>query len=214
MFKSLIGLMILVLSVSVEANTVSLKFHSGEDTISSKVGVNGSSVSGLFGSYNIQEYGSADTILAFCVDPYQQANSSFKNYTKSDLDATDFVDNGAARLQNVQKLFDNAYSLITTDTQAAGFHLALWEIFNDNSNTTNGNIKKISGTDTGMVNYANSLLASLSGWNVKDLYDLTFYKSGSYQDYVSVSPVPVPAALPLLMSGLVGLGFMRRRKNV
>jgi len=218
MYKYLLGLMLITLSVSVEANTVSLKYHSAEDTISSKVKVNNNTVSGLFGSYNIQEYGSADTILAFCVDPYQLANSSFNNYVKSDLDTTDFINNGAARFQNVQKLFDNAYSLIVgNDTKSAGFHLALWEIFNDNSNVASGNIKTISGTNAAMRSYADDLLDSLNGWETKGLYDLTFYKSGKYQDYLGVSPVssvPVPAALPLLASSLVGLGFMRRRKNV
>lgn len=215
MSKYLMGLMLLALSVSVEANTVSLKYQSAEDTISSKVKVNSSTVTGLFGSYNIQEYGSSDSILGFCVDPYQLANGAFKSYTKSDLDATDFSNNGATRFLNVQKLFDNAYSTVLgSDTKSAGFHLALWEIFHDNSNVDTGNIQAISGTNSAMRSYADDLLNSLNGWKVKDLYDITFYKSGSYQDYVSVSPVPVPAALPLIASSLVGLGLMRRRKIV
>ena len=49
--------MLITLSVSAEANTVSLKYHSAEDTISSKIKLNNNTVSGLFGSYNIQEYG-------------------------------------------------------------------------------------------------------------------------------------------------------------
>ena len=39
--------------------------------------------------------------------------------------------------------------------------------------------------------------------------------SGSYSGQLSVAPVPLPAALPFLLSGIAGLvGFLRRRTAV
>jgi hypothetical protein len=75
-------------------------------------------------------------------------------------------------------------------------------------------------TDAEVLTAANSFLTALtnSDWKITNKYDLTFYKSVCNQDFIVAklnppSQVPVPTALPLFISALVGLGLMRRRKS-
>lgn len=202
------------------ANSVKLKFSSVDSVIYSKVKIKNSPFSGknvAIGSYNLNIQGQG-VFSGFCVDPYQSANSSFTNYEKSALDASDFNNNGVTRFANVQKLFDNAYGTLTSAVQTAGFHLALWEIFHDNNEESTGNIKGISGSNATMLSYADSFLDQLNGWTVKNTYSIDFFESVCNQDFIiaKLNPpteVPLPAALPLLFSSLLGLGFMRRRKT-
>ena len=72
----------------------------------------------------------------------------------------------------------------------------------------------VSGSSAGMVAAASNL-SSLSGWNTTGAYSLTFYGNATKQDFLVASPsaVPVPAALPLLASGLLGFGVKRRRNK-
>ncbi len=203
------------------ANSVKLKFSSLDDAIGSKVKIAGSSFSGknvAIGSYNLDIQGQG-VFSGFCVDPYQSASSSYTFYDKSSLDASDFSTNGASRFANVQKLFDNAYASIADNAvKSAGFHLALWEIFHDDLNAATGGIKGITGSNVGMLAAANTFLSSLAGWNITNAYSIDYFESVCNQDFIIAklnppSEVPLPAALPMLLSGLVGLGFMRRRKE-
>ena len=80
--------------------------------------------------------------------------------------------------------------------------------------------KTTSNTDKDVLTAANSFLTALTdnSWKITNKYDLTFYKSVCNQDFLvaKLNPpgqIPLPAALPLLVSGIVGLGFMRRRKS-
>lgn len=220
MNKLLLSLLLLAVSLSVNAETVKLKFVSVDKVISTKTKITGSSISGrnvAMGSYNF-DIKNQGVFSGFCVDPYQWANGNYKDYTKSALDASDFNNNGVTRFANAQKLFDNAYSSVSTAVQAAGFHLALWEIFHDNLNVNTGNIKGIHGTNQNMLSIASTFLNQLAGWSITDKYSIDFYKNSHYQDYVIAtlnppSQVPLPAALPMLISGLIGLGFVRRRKT-
>lgn len=219
MSKLLVALMLLSASAIANAQHVNLKFSSVDDVISTKTKITGSVYSGqnvAMGSYNLNIQGEG-VFSGFCVDPYQSASSVFTSYTKSTLDAADFNNNGATRFANVQKLFDNAYGTLTNAVQTAGFHLALWEIFHDNGNVATGGIKGMQGTNQSMLSVANTFLGQLSGWSITDAYSIDFFKSSFKQDFVIAklnppSQVPVPAALPLLLTGLAGLGFMRRRK--
>jgi hypothetical protein len=219
MNKLLVTLMLLATSANVSAQHVNLKFSSVDDVISTKTKITGSVFSGqnvAMGSYNLSILGEG-VFSGFCVDPYQSASSVYTQYTKSSLDASDFNNNGATRFANVQKLFDNAYGTLTNAVQTAGFHLALWEIFHDNGSVTTGNIKGMQGTNQNMLSVANTFLSQLSGWSITDAYSIDFFKSSHKQDFIIAklnppSQVPVPAALPLLMTGLAGLGFMRRRR--
>ena len=210
--KSILAALLLV-SSSAFASPVNLSFISTNTTKYTQVSVNGSNLNTSIGSYNLNIAG-VNTV-GFCVDPFQWANSTTTTYDKSSLDASDFASgNGATRFANAQKLYDNAYAGLSGAAQTAGFHLALWEIFHGDLNTTTGNIKKTSWSDAGMISAANGFLGALSGWGTTNAYDLTFYGSGRYQDFLVAKPsaVPVPAALPLLASGLIGFAALRRRR--
>jgi hypothetical protein len=75
-------------------------------------------------------------------------------------------------------------------------------------------------TDAAVLSAANAFLTALTdnSWKITNKYDLTFYKSVCNQDFLVAklnppSQIPVPAALPLFISSLVGFGLMRRRKS-
>jgi hypothetical protein len=210
--KSLLAALVLA-STSAIASPVGLNFASVNTTVSTNVSVNGNNLHTAIGSYNLNNGGA--NLVGFCVDPFQWASYAVTTYDKSSLDAADFfAGNGATRFANAQKLFDNAYATLSGATQTAGFHLALWEIFYDDLSTTSGSILGSSTSNAGMLAAANTFLGALSGWNTTNAYDLTFYGSGQHQDFLVANPsaVPVPAALPLLASSLLGFVAMRRRK--
>lgn len=217
--KSLLSAVLLTasaLSVTAQANTVDLSYISTNTTVATSVSVNSSTLYTSMGSYNLSASDAAGTLIGFCVDPFQFASSTASAYQSSALDAGDFISgNGVNRFANAQKLFDNAYASLSGAEQTAGFHLALWEIFHDDLNTSTGIISAASGASTGMLAAANTFLGALSGWNTSGAYNLTFYGNDQLQDFLVASPsaVPVPAALPLLASGLLGFGVMRRRNK-
>ena len=215
MKKLFIAAIALGLSINANANTVDLKFVGINTTVGAGVSVNGNTINTSIGSYNLQENGGS-SFAGFCVDPFQWASSNFHAYEKSSLDASDFTSDGATRFSNTQKLFDHAYGTLGSAEETAGFHLALWEIFHDDLNVTSGIIQGLSSSNSGMLSYATGFLVNLSGWNVTNTYDITFYDSPDYQNFITASPsqVPLPAALPMFLSGIAGLGIMRRRKTV
>lgn len=214
-----------------------LKFVSTNTTVNTKLSIGGSTFSGknvAIGSYNLLEQATPSSpitnLVGFCVDPYQSANKSLHGYTKSTLDASDFVTNGlsqSTRFANAQKLFDNAYAGLSTIGTAAqqavntaGFHIALWEVFFDDNNVTTGGIKGMTGTNTSVLASATSFLSQLASWKVKDAYQISFFKSICDQDFVTaklreINPpttVPLPAALPLFLFAICGFGLMSRRR--
>ncbi len=202
------------LSITAQASTVDLSYLSPNTAVATSVSVNSNALYTYIGSYNLSASDATGTLVGFCVDPFQFASSTPTSYQSSALDAADFISGDAAnRFANAQKLFDNAYDSLSGAEQTAGFHLALWEIFHDDLNTTSGIISGLGVSDTGMLAAANTYLSALNGWNTTGAYDLTFYGSAEQQDFLVATPsaVPVPAALPLLASGLLGFGVVRRR---
>ena len=59
---------------------------------------------------------------------------------------------------------------------------------------------------------ANSYLSALSGASTGG-YNISYLNSGTSQNLVTVSPVPLPAALGMLGLGIASLFGLRRRKK-
>ena len=148
--------------------------------------------------------------VAFCVDLAQFMKSG-TTYTT----AASSGYGGAVDL-NIDRLFTSAYAGISTAIQGAAFQVALWEIISDTGSGFNLAGGSFSVTQArysaAVINQANAYLSALTGAATGG-YRLTFLKSGTNQDIVTVSQVPLPAAAGMLGLGLVRLVGLRRRRK-
>jgi hypothetical protein len=173
----------------------------------------------IVGNYNFEmrtlgNTPSTTSFVGYCVDPFQWASSSFHEYGAMLLE--DFLD--ASRFQQVAKLFGHAYEdSLMGSTQAAGFQLALWEVFNDDGRLDQGAVRVTGTTNNAVRQSAQTLLDSLASWTGNGTnYELTFYQNATHQDYLAVtgplSPTPEPESYALLLAGLGLIGLVARRR--
>lgn len=158
----------------------------------------------------------AGSFIGYCVDLSQWASSSFHTYEAK------LFDDSFARYNDVTKLFGHAYQGSLNDsTKAAGFQLALWEVFNDDGNLGTGLVRTTTSTNDLVKNEAQSLLTALSSWSdTGTAYQLTFYENATYQNYLavtgtgtgSVTAIPEADNYALLLAGLGLMGFVARRR--
>lgn len=147
--------------------------------------------------------------------PYRETGTPYANTTGT-LSET--------ALGNVQRLFDTSYRGLdfTSNAQMAGFQLALWEIVTETGSSdldvTTGNFQWVSGS-TGARDAANGFLAAMDG-PVTQRYRLSFFESEKNkkgkqisQNLVTATPIPLPAALWLLLGSLAGLTLLTRRRT-
>ncbi|NJN05886.1 MAG: VPLPA-CTERM sorting domain-containing protein [Rhodobacteraceae bacterium] len=99
---------------------------------------------------------------------------------------------GASAIDNT----DFKFSSIIGGTKTA---LGTIDIGDIEGNRPNGTGALTFATPSGVIGVNDSILIEFGG-------------SGGV-DSLKIAPVPVPAALPLLLAGLGGLGLMKRRKN-
>lgn len=191
-------------------DTVQLRYSGNGPVLPTWISINDVAKNIYVGSYNIQVEGTP-SFAAYCVDPFQSSEGSFQSYDRWPLAADHLPADGARRFTNVNKLFNNAYAgSLANGTKAAGFHLALLEIWQDDGILTSGTIKTIdASSDAGMIAEATFLLNSLASWNA-GAPTLTYYSSNSYQDYIA--GVPEPEGYGLLLAGLGMLGVIVRRR--
>lgn len=213
----------LLTATAAQADTVDLRYAGPDHTETTSVYVNGTTLNNLLiGSYDLQQQGQPGSFVAYCVDPFQHSNSNYQTYQRAPLTAAQLPPVEAVRFANVSKLFGNAYAgSLASSTKAAGFQLALWEVWHDDGNLADGIIRSVGGSNAAMVAEAKDLLTLVSGGTVVvgtssvtwtgpgTAYDLTRYSSNVYQDYVTA--VPEPETYALLLAGLGMLGFARRR---
>jgi len=207
--------MVLGVSLGAQAETASVKYTGTAIGKSVNVQIPLGTQNFFLGSYNVQESG-VGSFLAYCVDPTQWVSTSYKAQDKFSLGLGHFLTDATVRYNNVTSLFSHAYAdSLTNATKAAGFQLALWEVFNDDLNLNTGVVKKTDSTNVTVLSEAQSLLGNLANnsWSGASIdYQFTVYSSASYQDFITVTAVPEPESFALILAGLGLVGFSVRRK--
>jgi hypothetical protein len=144
---------------------------------------------------------SVDSLVKFSAGPFYGGNSLQTTYSAAAWLASQLVTPAVMGNANAQ-----------TD-----YSLALWELFNP---TLTGPITPI--TFTGSLNgpdgqvpsiIAQAFAAVAGGFTGSNVTVYTPDPLSSAQEFLLVQPVPLPAALPLLLSGIAGLGALFRRRG-
>lgn len=218
-FKNAAVLALLVgTSMAAQAAPVSVKYTGTAAGTSTNVQIPLGTQNFFLGNYNEQELG-VGSFLAYCIDPFQYVSSSYQTYDKTILGLSNFSSNASTRLNNVTSLFSHAYAgSVSNANKAAGFQLALWEVFNDDMDLSTGIVKKTGSTNAAVLSEAQSLINNLvsNTWGSPSIaYQLSTYTSQNFQDFITVTPVPEPESTALILAGLGLLGFgVRRNKQV
>lgn len=115
------------------------------------------------------------------------------------------------RENDIRSLFSLHYGDSMTSRQSRAFQLALWElIYEDDTDLSVSNgagyFYVQSGFGSGTVAIANQFLASLGDWDgSSNAWNFHVLQADGSQNLLSVTAVPTPAALALVLAGLGGL---------
>jgi hypothetical protein len=166
------------------------------------------------GGFKMLNGNTNQSITAWCVDVFDWLNSaSYNNGNKSNLN----------NVSQLEKLVAQDYSKVNNATSSAAFQLAVWEIVNETAGSTSFSLSngRFTASGSGLsaaITMANDWL-QLNKANTGN-YNMAYYiygdgtmPNGVTQNLISMSPVPLPAALPLLLSGLGIFGFALRGKK-
>lgn len=167
-----------------------------------------------------------ESFLTFCVDLYEWTSfgTLYTDYTLVP-EATHRFANARANT-DLAKLFTTAGTL-TNSVQQAAFQIAVWEIAYEATSAYNlgsGAAKFTGGTarTSGALTLASTWLNALPGQtrpaNLVVLESSAVGRVAGHQDLVAAAPVitvsavPEPSTYALLATGLMGIGFMSRRR--
>ena len=168
------------------------------------------------------------SIQAFCMDVLQQAPGNFSQYQVMTLESGPIGGSntamGTTRANEIRELFGRFYSPSFTNTQAAAFEAAIWEIEYESPgnplSVSSGNVT-VGQSNPAMQAVANGWLSSLTG--NPSYYDsnVRAIGSGTYQDYVFTTgnsvvgqlPVPEPLTIASVVMAMGGLGMYLRKRT-
>ncbi|MCP5266170.1 MAG: PEP-CTERM sorting domain-containing protein [Burkholderiaceae bacterium] len=154
-------------------------------------------------------------MTSFCIDLMQSLsfNTPHTDYSLTALNGS--VSN--VQLTRFGQLYENYYGTARTNaTASAAFQTAVWEIINDGSGSLNlgaGSFRLGSGTPATVASLASTWLTDLDSKSAGS-WSFTRLGSGTWQDQLLASQVPVPGTLGLV--ALAGFGLVvgsRRRKG-
>lgn len=155
------------------------------------------------------------SFTSYCVDVYQSLGfgTTYTDYNVVAGTAHAFANTHAAA--DIGKLYAEGNAVNGATAQAA-FQIAIWEIAYETSsiyNLATGSATFYGGTaDTsGALTLATSWLNALPGVT-RNPYDLSVLESTGHQDQVTA--VPEPSTYLLLAGGLLGIGFVTRRRTL
>jgi hypothetical protein len=181
----------------------------------------------LPGSANDMSYGggagefkgtlNGQSFKTYCLDLYEEFyfNTTYTDYHLVALDHDTAFDMG--------RLITKHRGEVDTAQEAAAFQVALWEILYETAPTyslTSGAFRETASNDGIRLLAQNWLndLGTVSNVNVFKLESIGYYDNrqhwvAGHQDFLVTTPVPEPSTNALMAAGLLGIGYVVRRRS-
>lgn len=173
------------------------------------------------GFYMNDTTGPLGTFVAWCLDLTHFTTAGSFPFTITDTPFGSSYGLDTDDQQRVQAYFDANYSDTLADNRdrSAGFQMGLWEALYDDdfslTDDTAATDEFRASSTAAVTGWANQYLTAAETYGGSQKWNLAFLESdsGTKQNLVTVSAVPLPAAGLLLLGGLAGLGVAGRRRR-
>ncbi|HKX43724.1 MAG TPA: PEP-CTERM sorting domain-containing protein [Burkholderiaceae bacterium] len=157
------------------------------------------------------------SFVSYCVDLYQSISfggSGYNDYSRVNGSAHAFANAHASA--DIGKLYSE-HNVVNDSVSQAAFQIAVWEIAYETSGTYN--LGNGAATFSGGTAASSGALALASSWlgalgNTANTYSLSVFESPTHQDQVYAAPIPEPSTYAMMAAGLVGMGFIARRRSL
>lgn len=170
--------------------------------------------------------GDMGSFVGWCLDiaHYLMGRGDSQNYTPTNDPFSNSYGLSSVAKDRVQSVFDANYATLDASNgdHAAAFQMALWEAaYEDDDAALSVSSGVFQASSHGSTHRANRYLLNAANYAGDSVWNLSFLEvdgnadRGRYtgQNLVTVSPVPVPAAGLMLVTGLLGMGAITRRRR-